>query len=364
MGAAPRLLALAGTAIHAHPSWLAIWALLTLTLGAGALTATGVLLAAVALHAFAQTLAARAAGLRVRRVTLYPFGGVTELEGGWRSARDQMLGAVVGPATVLALAALAVAASFALGPASPRLLYIRLASAGLAVAAVNVLPADPLDGGRLLEAVAWWHTGRPVPGAARMAGAAVRGLLLLAAVVTIARGDTLGGVWLVLLALLLRGAAQASAVELALRAALLPLKVREAMTRSVVAVPPDASVAELVETFWAYHFTSYPVIADGMVLGLVNLRDVATVDRERWPRTRIRALMLPLSDELRVAPGDSLLDALAKASRNGIGRLAVMEGRHLSGYLSSLDITEALARRGLSVSRRHPARAASRSPRP
>jgi CBS domain-containing protein len=364
MGAAPRLLALAGTAIHAHPSWLAIWALLTLTLDAGALRATGTLLAAVAIHALAQTLAIRAAGLRVRRVTLYPFGGVTELEGAWRTARDQVLGAVVGPAAALALAALAVVASLARGPASPRTLSMSLVSAGLAVAAINLLPADPLDGGRLLKGIAWWHTGRPVPGAAPRAGAAVRGLLLLAAVATIARGDALGGVWLVLLALLLRGAAQASAAEVALRAALLPLKVREAMTRSVVAVPPDASVAELVETFWAYHFTTYPVIADGAVLGLVDLRDVATVDRERWPRTRIRSLMRPLSDELRAAPGDSLLDALAKASRNGIGRLAVMEGRHLSGYLSSLDITEALARRGLSVSRRPPARAASRSPRP
>jgi CBS domain-containing protein/Zn-dependent protease len=366
MGAVPRILAVAGTAVYAHPSWLAAWPVLALTLGAGGLVATAALLVAVITHALAQTVAARAARLRIRRLTLYPFGGVVELDGDWRSPGLETLGALTGPLAALALAGFAAAARTAAAPSSPGLLY--MVAAGVLVGLVNLLPAEPLDGGRLLRALAWWLTGRRAGHLPTASGRLVRLGVLVAGLLAVARGQALAGLWLIGLALLLRDAAQASAAEVALREALLPLKAREAMTRSVVAVPPDATIAQLAETFWTYHFTTYPVIADGTVLGIVDLRDVATVDRERWPRTRVRTVMHALTDDLGVTPGDNLLDALAKASRNGLGRVVVMDGRHLSGYLAMHDITAVLTRRGLGaapvVSRTPPAAAVSRSPRP
>src|SRR2546430_1113219 len=130
-------------------------------------------------------------------------------------------------------------------------------AAGLAVGIVNLLPAPPLDGGRLVRALARRHGSF---GLTRASGALVRAVILLAGIATVVSGLALGGAWLILLALLLRDAARVSDAELALREALLPVTVREVMTRSVVAVPPDATIAQLAETFWAYHFTSYPVI--------------------------------------------------------------------------------------------------------
>ena len=361
MGTAPRLLAVAGTTVHAHPGWIAAWALLALTLGPAALAATLALLTAVVIHALAQALAARAAGLRVRRITLHVFGGVAETDGDWPAPRREMLGALAGPLASLALAGVAAAARALMPQPSTGLLYME--AAGLAVGIVNLLPAPPLDGGRLVRALA---RRRGSFGLTRASGTVVRAVILLAGIATVAGGHALGGAWLILLALLLRDAVRVSDAELALREALLPVTVREVMTRSVVAVPPDATIAQLAETFWAYHFTSYPVIASDVVLGLVDLRDVAAVDRERWPRTRVRAVMRVLSEDLTVAAGDNLLEALTKTSRNGLGRVAVMDGRHLAGYLSSDDITDVLTRRGLAppATRTPRAPAARRSLRP
>ena len=340
MGAALRLLAPAGLAIHAHAGWLAVWAILTLILGSGGLPATLLLFVAAVVHALAQGLAAWGAGLRIRRITLHVFGGVPDLEGGPASPRAAALVALAGPAASLVVAAGAAGLASVLRPAGPGLLY--MATAGAAVGLVNLLPGDPVDGGRLLRALTWWRTGRPSSRAASTGGAVVRFALVIAGGAALLRGAAPIGAGLILLALFLRDAAAASSAEIALREALTPVKVREAMTRSVVAVPPEATIAQLVETFWAYHFTSFPVMNEGAVVGLVDVRDVAAVGREHWPRTRVRTLMRPLGDDLVVAPDDTLLAALAKASRNGIGRLIVLDDSTLAGYLTSHDITDVL----------------------
>lgn len=345
MGAAPRLLALPGLSIHAHAGWIVAWAILALILGAGGLPAALLLLAAAVVHAVVQAVAAWGAGFRIRRITLHVFGGVPQLEGESASPAAETLAALAGPAASLILAASALGVAAVVRPAGDRLLYMGVAAASVGV--VNLLPGDPVDGGRLLRALIRWRTGRGDTRVAATAGGVIRLALVVGGGVALLRGAAPVGAGLILLALFLRDAVEASSAEVALREALAPLRVREAMTRSVVAVPPEATIAQLVDTFWTYHFTSFPVVNDGVVVGLVDLRDVAAVDRERWPRTRVRTIMRPLTDELIVAPTDTLLEALAKASRNAVGRLAVLERRTLVGYLTSHDITDVLTRRGL-----------------
>jgi len=345
MGAAPRLLALPGLSIHAHAGWIVAWAILALILGAGGLPAALLLLAAAVVHAVVQAVAAWGAGFRIRRITLHVFGGVPQLEGESASPAAETLAALAGPAASLILAASALGVAAVVRPAGDRLLYMGVAAATVGV--VNLLPGDPVDGGRLLRALIRWRTGRGDTRAAATAGGVIRLALVVGGGVALLRGAAPVGAGLILLALFLRDAVEESSAEVALREALAPLRVREAMTRSVVAVPPEATIAQLVDTFWTYHFTSFPVVSDGVVVGLVDLRDVAAVDRERWPRTRVRTIMRPLTDELIVAPTDTLLEALAKASRNAVGRLAVLERRTLVGYLTSHDITDVLTRRGL-----------------
>src|SRR5207244_10428742 len=96
------------------------------------------------------------------------------------------------------------------------------------------------------------------------------------------------------------------------------------------------------DPYGPHNSTGVPVMIEVAAVGLVDVRDVAAVGREHWPRTRVRTLMRPLGNDLVVAPDDTLLAALAKASGNGIGRLIVLDDRTLAGYLCSHDVTDVL----------------------
>ncbi len=128
-----------------------------------------------------------------------------------------------------------------------------------------------------------------------------------------------------------------------LRRALGPLAVRDVMTREVVHMPPDLSVARAVsDYFWQHHVTSFPVVDGGRVLGLLSMRGVGGVRQDRWETTLVRDVMLPLTDALSAAPGDRVPAALDKLARNGLGRLAVLEHGQLAGYLSLKDVMHVL----------------------
>jgi len=217
----------------------------------------------------------------------------------------------------------------------------------VAVGAFNLVPGFPLDGGRLLRAAVWHWTGdlgRATYWASRV-GTGVAVALIVIGVLQLMSGVTVGGAWLILIGLFLRGAAEASYAQVTLREALGRLAVRDLMTRRVVSIPASATVADLVELFWTHHVTSFPVVADGAVDGIVTVHQVHTVPRDRWAVTRVRDIMRPVAEELIIAPGATALDALERASRNQLGRLAVLERGRLVGYLSLKDLFHALALR-------------------
>jgi CBS domain-containing protein len=159
------------------------------------------------------------------------------------------------------------------------------------------------------------------------------------------RGAVVGGFWMILIGLFLRSSADASNAYTQTRAALSRLHVGDVMTREVVQVPAGTSLEQLVECFWRHHFTSFPVVADGVVLGIASLRHLESVPRDRWSETRVSDVMTPLTDDLVAAPRDSVFRAFEKAARNTIGRLAVLEDRRLVGYLSLIAPAPAPARR-------------------
>jgi CBS domain-containing protein len=115
------------------------------------------------------------------------------------------------------------------------------------------------------------------------------------------------------------------------------------MTREVVHVAPDLDIARLVDDFfWAHHVNSFPVLAQGRVRGIVSVHDLGRVPRDRWATTAVEEVMVPLTEQLVASPRDSLWQALEKVSRNGVGRLAVVEDGHLTGYLSVKDLMHVL----------------------
>lgn len=363
-----RILSIRGIPISIHPSWLVIYALITWTLAVGyfprelpdmpaaahwvnGLVAAALLFVSVLLHELSHSFVAMAHGVEVRGITLHVFGGVSHLEDEAPGPRAEFTIAAVGPLTSLGIAAAlwAVTATDALA-GSARAIVQYLLVVNVAVGVFNLIPGFPLDGGRILRAALWRWKGAlgPATYIASRVGIGFAFVLMAAGVLRILAGGVIDGFWLVLIGLFLRGAADASYAQIALREALGRLRVRDVMARDVVAVSPDATVAELVDTFWSHHYTSFPVVApDGAVRGIASVQQVHQVPGDRWPAARVAEVMRALADDLVIRPHDSAFEALQRASRNGVGRLAVVDGSRLVGYLSLKDLTHVLALQGL-----------------
>jgi Zn-dependent protease/predicted transcriptional regulator len=369
MGGRIKVFSIAGIPIYVHTSWLLIYALITWTLAVGyfpralpdvptlghwvsGLVAALLLFLSVLVHELAHSLVATRRGLTVRGITLHVFGGVSHLEDEAPDPRSEFLIAIVGPLASFAIAAVLWAALSAgvVPDGAPRAIVVYLLTVNVVIGVFNLVPGFPLDGGRLLRAALWRWTGtlaRATAIASRV-GRAFAVALMTLGVVQIVYGQLVGGVWMILLGLFLRSAADASYAEIALREALGQVPVQSVMARDVVSVPAAATVDQLVRHFWSHHFTSFPVVDGRDVVGLVTVHQVPQVPEEARKELRVDGLMTPLGEAFVVRPQDSVLQALGKATRNGVGRLAVLDAdRRLVGYLSLKDIVHVLALRGI-----------------
>ncbi len=355
-----------GIPIRIHPSWLVILGLIAWSLSVGyfphvlpdlppraywasGLVAALLLFVSVLLHELAHALVARGRGLRVAGITLHVFGGVSQLEQEPDRPRVELEVALVGPLTSFALAGLVALAARLPLPLTAHAVLRYLALANLAVGLFNLLPGFPLDGGRVLRAVLWQARGdltRATQLASRIGSGFAFALMGLGVLRGLA-GEFLGGLWFVLIGLFLRQASEGSYRQLLLRRALAPFTVRDVMTREVVHVPADLPVARVVdEYFWRHHVTSFPVLDGGRVVGILSLHQLAGVPQERWLTTPAREVMQALAAPLVAGPGERLWPAFERLSRNGLGRLAVLDDGRLVGYLSFKDVLHVLALAG------------------
>lgn len=353
-----------GIPVRVHVSWLVIYGLIAWSLAVGyfprvlpdttvlthwatGLVAALLLFVSVFLHELSHALVALRHGLGVSAITLHIFGGVSQLEEEPRSPGREFWMAIVGPLTSFAIALVAGVAARVTEPVpvvAAILGYLALVNA--LVGAFNLVPGFPLDGGRVLRAALWKLKGdlRRATEIASRAGGVVAMLLIVLGVLRGFAGDFLGGLWFVLIGVFLRQAGQASYQQLLVRRTLEPLAVREIMTRDVVHIAADMPVSRAVdEVFWRHHVTSFPVLASGRVVGILSIRQLGNLPRERWAETAVSAVMQRIGDSLTAAPGDDLWTAFQKLSANGLGRLAIVDGERLVGYLSAKDVLHVLA---------------------
>ena len=368
MAGALRVATIRGIPIYVHAGWVIVYALITWSLAVGyfpqalpelpaaahwvnGLIAALLLFVSVLLHELSHAFVALGQGLRVRDITLHVFGGVSHIEEEARTPRAELLIALAGPATSFTIAAALGAIARGSGvPAgsTTRAIVVYLGFVNIAVGAFNLLPGYPLDGGRVLRAALWKWTGsleRATYLASQVGVGLAYGLIALGAL-QILGGGIIGGAWMILLGLFLSTAAEMGYAQTTVRRILAKIRVADVMARDVVTVSADATVADLVELFWAHHVTSFPVVEGDTVRGIATVQSVHEVPRERWTQTRVRDVMRRLDEDLAVAPRDTLVRALDKASRNGIGRLAVIEDGRLRGYLSLKDVTHVLTLQG------------------
>jgi glutamate---methylamine ligase len=297
-------------------------------------------------------------------ITLFLFGGVAELQGEPQSPGSEFRIAIAGPLMSLALAALfGVAGEVARATgASAGLLALvdYLAGINLILALFNLLPAFPLDGGRVLRA-ALWHAWGDLLSATRAASLAGRAfgyaLVAFGLAVLFSTQSILGGLWPILLGLFLAAAAAASWEQMFTRRALLGRTVGDLMTRAVHTTPPDRTVRDLVDEVMLRHGASFvPVIENGQPLGYVDTGTVRGIDREFWDTTRVEDVFVALAPEMLATPADPLEDLLGRISATGRRKFIVLDGPRFAGVVTLGDLAEHLGLlRDLAAGTRPPA---------
>jgi Zn-dependent protease/predicted transcriptional regulator len=364
MGGSLTLFHVRGIPVRVHVSWLVIYGLIAWSLAVGyfprvlpdtpllthwvtGLVAALLLFVSVFLHELSHALVARRHGLGVSAITLHIFGGVSQLDDEPPSPAVEFWIAIVGPLTSFAIALVAGVAAWATRPFEVLAAILGyLAFVNGVVGAFNLVPGFPLDGGRVLRAALWkikGDLGRATAMASR-AGGAVAVLLMALGVVRGMAGDFLGGLWFVLIGVFLQQAGRASYQQLLVRRTLEPLTVRDVMTRDVVHIAADVPVARAADdVFWRHHVSSVPVVTGDRVVGILSLRQLRDLPRERWAGMAVSEVMQPIEASLTAAPGDDLWTAFQKLSTNGLGRLAVVDSGRLVGYLSAKDVLHTLA---------------------
>jgi Zn-dependent protease/predicted transcriptional regulator len=361
------LFKLFGFAVRVDASWLVVAVLIAWTLGVsyfpshykglssslywwmGIVSALG-LFASIVVHEFSHSLVARRHGLPMKGITLFIFGGVAEMGDEPTTARTEFLMAIAGPIASVVLSAV----FYLIGRAGRDAFPVTvtgvleyLAYINIILAAFNLIPAFPLDGGRILRSALWYWKG-DVRAATRTAAALGGGfgvLLIVFAVWQLLEGDFIGAMWYFLIGLFVRGAAQSSYQQLMMRLALEGETVRRFMNPHPVAVPSNVSLEELVDDYvYRYHHKMFPVLdATQKLVGCVTTSQVKAIPRDEWNRHSVQEVLQPCSPENTVAPDADALSALSKMSASGLSRLIVAEGDRLVGIITLKDLLSLLA---------------------
>jgi Zn-dependent protease/CBS domain-containing protein len=357
---------IAGIEVRIDSSWAVIALLITYTMylqvarvyediSAGEAVWIGVLSAvlffgSVLVHELAHALVAQARGIRVQDITLFLFGGATRAKVDSRGPGDEFLIALVGPLTSGLLAGLfGIVASLGRDllsrPLAGTLGY--LAWTNLLLAAFNLVPGFPLDGGRLLRSAIWKTTGS-LPRATRIAsvsGQAVGWLLVAAGVAWLLAGDLAGGIWFAFIGWFLVQAARSSYQELQLQQLLRGVEAEDVMAADLRRIPPELSLQDAVDNyFMRYDHGAFPVEDQGRTIGLLTLRAVRRVPREQWPTRRVQDHMVPLGDQVVVAPDARMDGVLGKLQDSQANRVLVAQDGEVVGIITPTDLTRWLRR--------------------
>ena len=308
-----------------------------------------VLFASVLLHELMHSYVAKRNGLPVRRIVLFIFGGVSEIEEEPKEAGLEFKVAVVGPLTSFMLAlvlwlfqnvARAFGANVVIFAPLEYGTYINVLLGGF-----NLLPAFPLDGGRILRAGIWrWK--KNLVQATRIAtrvGVILSYFLIFWGFISIIEGVFIGGLWFILIGWFLKNGADSSYKQTIISEALAGVSVSDIMAREVHTVDPNVSIKDVVETHFTKHkHGGFPVVKDSKLLGLVTLQDLRKISSQKWQEAKVSDVMTPFEKLECVSPQELAVDALMKMSRHDVGRLPVCENEKLVGIVTRSDLLHAI----------------------
>jgi Zn-dependent protease/CBS domain-containing protein len=358
-----------GVEVRLNWSLIAVFALIVWSLADGVLPSqnpglsdgtylvTGIVgallfLASILLHELGHSWVARHEGIEVDSIVLWIFGGVSEFKDRFASPGSEFRVALAGPLVSIGLGVVFVLIALAGLPSAVDGAAAWLGYINLILAAFNLLPASPLDGGRVLHSALWRAKG-DYNWATRIASEIGQGFgylfIALGLAMFIFQGS-FSGAWLAFIGWFLLQGAKAEARYAATEQALGGMRVRDLMVRRPVTVDLDSTLGRFMDDVAGSHrFTTYPVLDGGRPVGLLAFASVAAVPRTEWDTRRVRDTMLPLDQVPQLTEEELAVDALVELS-GPTNRGLVVEGGRLAGLLSITDLA-----RALEVGRRPPA---------
>ncbi len=358
---------LLGFKVQIDASWLFLAMLVTWSLATGVfpvwyegfdpatywwMAAVGVigLVFSLIFHEMSHSLVARRYGLRIRGITLFIFGGVAEMEEEPANPKVEFLMAVAGPIAsgVLAVGFYSIAmAGLALelpDPVLGVLDYLALINGLLAV--FNLLPAFPLDGGRMLRAALWYFKGdlRAATRTASRSGE-IFGLMFMAlGGLNVVTGNFIGGMWWFLIGLFLHTAARASYMQLLNKRAFEGEPVRRFMTPDPVTIDSETTLDAFVMNYLYHsHHGLYPVVDSGRLTGCIGARQLKGVPREDWGIMRVGEVFVPSTADNTIPAGTDSVKAMAIMRQSATSRLMVVDGERLVGIVTLKDMLDLFA---------------------
>ncbi len=357
-----RLGTLFGIPVEINVSWFVIFLLVAVTLTTGyfpqqlegrsnltyaimGIVTTLAFFASVLIHEFAHSLVARAGGLRIARVTLFIFGGVSQMEDEPRRPGLEFVMASAGPGTSLLLAAVFFLAGEALflfqAEASIIVVLDYLAVINLSVGGFNLLPGFPLDGGRILRAVLWAITGdmlKATRWASRM-GQFIGVALISVAVIGVLLYQTFDLIWFAVMGWFISGLATTAYQQQVVKSRLAQVRVTQIMSAPAVVVSADLTLEDMAHSYFlGGRHSRYPVVADGTVVGLIDIKAAQKVPRDDWPVTTVADVAHKDLSSVYVGPETTVDSILPQLDPTRAGVVLVVDGGRLSGIVSRADV--------------------------
>jgi len=311
----------------------------------GALGMLG-LFVCIVLHELGHAVVAKHYKLPVEQITLFLFGGVAEIKKEPKSPKVEFLMAIAGPIVSVVLAA----GLYVLAQAGERLewsvvaigVISYLATINLIIVVFNMIPAFPLDGGRVFRALLWWWKkdfSWATKVAARLGSGFGFFLIFFGIFLLFITGNIVMGVWLMILGFFLQKAASSSLVQFQIGKELRGIKVSKFMTKDPISVPPDITIREFIDEYlYQSHHHLYPVTEKRTLIGYVSLREVKSLTPEEWVKTPVKKAMVPASSFRTISPDTSASQALALIQEANLPALFVVEDKRLIGILTAQDL--------------------------
>jgi len=359
-----KILRIWGIPVYLHLSWFIIFALITLSLAKlftsmhpawtnaqhyalGVIT-SALFFGSVVFHELSHSFVARHYGIPVQSITLFIFGGISGISREPDNAKQEFNIAIAGPLASLFLAGCFFLAglffkeSEMVGAATKWLWEINVS-----LAIFNLVPGFPLDGGRVLRAIAWARTKNFARATmiASKAGKAFAYLMILGGVFLGFNGNWGSGLWIAFIGWFLLSAAQESFTQVAVKSTLTGVRASDVMTHDIPTVPRDMSLEEYVHEVLRTGAMSHIVTGAGTPVGLISLHDARKVPRDEWSNTSVQAAMLPVDKIEWASPEEPVLGVLERMQKDDITEMPVMSEGHIIGVVARDSILRVLQTR-------------------